>query len=205
MTYDLRSRDAIAPVISGDEVSIFVSSAVSLPSAAEALSMSSADAEVEVDISTEMSESPSLGTPPKSLSVGELAWSSLSGFPSRLGLIPSYTPKIADRPTSGTLALDVQLNVVPAAVQPTAAVTPTLSFDTTVEISVCFLRVPCKWHDNKMQTRSPAVAEGPRDVGVPVEILSGVERLYHSITVYSLLYCDYTIRLTNTDRVSVSA
>ena len=31
--------------------------------------------------------------------------------------------------------------------------------------------------DYCMNTRSPAVAEGPRDVGVPVEILSAVERL----------------------------
>ena len=28
-----------------------------------------------------------------------------------------------------------------------------------------------------IQTRSPAVAEGPREAGVPVEILSAVERL----------------------------
>ena len=47
-------------------------------------------------------------------------------------------------------------------------------------------------HIEKEVTRSPAIAEGPRDAGVPVEILPAVERLY-------------TIRLTNTDRVSVSA
>ena len=29
-------------------------------------------------------------------------------------------------------------------------------------------------------TRSPAVAEGPRNAGVPVEILAAVERLYYT-------------------------
>ena len=33
-------------------------------------------------------------------------------------------------------------------------------------------------------TRSPAVAEGPRDAGVPVEILAAVERLYYTPNEY---------------------
>ena len=90
-------------------VSISASSAISLPSADQALSVSSAAAEVEVGVSTEMSEWPSLGTAHESLSVGELVGPSLSGFPSRFGLVPSH----------GTFALDVQPSVVPAAVQHT--------------------------------------------------------------------------------------
>ena len=54
----------IAPRTSGDEVSISASSAIYVPSAAEALSVSSAAADVEVGVSTEMSvwAWPSLGT-----------------------------------------------------------------------------------------------------------------------------------------------
>ena len=57
-----------------------------------------------------------------------------------------------------------------------------------------------------MCTRSPAVAEGPRDAGVPVEILAAVERLYYmpneyrshvcvSLTAYVKVYshrCDWS-------------
>ena len=67
MSYNLRSRDSVAPVTPGDEVSISASSVVSLRSAAEALSVSSAAAEVEVGVSTEMSEWPLLSTLPESL------------------------------------------------------------------------------------------------------------------------------------------
>jgi len=36
-----------------------------------------------------------------------------------------------------------------------------------------------RYGDMKGITRSTAVAEGPRDAGVPVEILAAVERLYY--------------------------
>ena len=39
------------------------------------------------------------------------------------------------------------------------------------------------------QTRSPAVAEGPRDAGVPVEILSADERLYYTPNEYRSRVC----------------
>ena len=39
------------------------------------------------------------------------------------------------------------------------------------------------------RTRSPAVAEGPRDAGVPVEILTAVERLYYTPNEYRSRVC----------------
>ena len=38
-------------------------------------------------------------------------------------------------------------------------------------------------------TSSPAVAEGPRDVGVPVEILAAVERSYYTPNEYRSRVC----------------
>ena len=40
-----------------------------------------------------------------------------------------------------------------------------------------------------LKTRSPAVAEGPRDAGVAVEILAAVERLYYTPYEYRSLVC----------------
>ena len=42
---------------------------------------------------------------------------------------------------------------------------------------------------NYIETRSPAVAEGPRDAGVPVEILAAVERLYYTTNEYRSRVC----------------
>ena len=42
---------------------------------------------------------------------------------------------------------------------------------------------------SSLTTRSPAVAEGPRDAGVPVEILAAVERLYCTPKEYRSRVC----------------
>ena len=44
-------------------------------------------------------------------------------------------------------------------------------------------------HLAMLRSRSPAVAEGPRDVGVPVEILAAVERLYYTPNEYRSRVC----------------
>ena len=47
--------------------------------------------------------------------------------------------------------------------------------------------------DVLINTRSPAVAEGPRDAGVPVEIVSAVEQLYYTPNEYrSRVYVSLT-------------
>ena len=72
-----------------------------------------------------------------------------------------------------------------------------------------------------ISTRSPAVAEGPRDAGVPVEMSMSIVDLYRFIgvaaqaadgsrkcwrramsEVWTQLLKDYATRLTRTDRVS---
>ena len=40
-----------------------------------------------------------------------------------------------------------------------------------------------------VSARSPAVAEGPRDAGVPVEILAAIERLYYTPNEYRSRVC----------------
>jgi len=39
------------------------------------------------------------------------------------------------------------------------------------------------------KTRSPAIAEGPRDAGMPVEILAAVERLYYAEQIQIACLC----------------
>ena len=39
------------------------------------------------------------------------------------------------------------------------------------------------------ETRSPTIDEGPRDAGVPVEILAAVERLYYTPNEYRSRVC----------------
>ena len=90
MAYNLRSRDAAAPDVSGDGTPAVSSVAIVDPSAAEVLRMSSAAA--EMGVTPEMSERPLLGSLSESQSVTELVGPSQSVFASRLGLVPAYTP-----------------------------------------------------------------------------------------------------------------
>ena len=89
MAYNLRSRDAAAPGVPGDETPAVTSVAIVAPSAAEVLSVSSAAA--AVGVTPEMSEWPLLGSLSESQSVGELVGPSQAVFATRLGLVPTYT------------------------------------------------------------------------------------------------------------------
>ena len=117
MAYHLRSRDAAALGVSGDETPAVSSVAIVDPSAAEALRASSAAA--EMGIIPEMSERrPLLGSLSEFQSATELVGPSQSVFASRLGLAPAYTvgeiatvsatpldPGVGQRPPSAAGAL----------------------------------------------------------------------------------------------------
>jgi len=89
MAYNLRSRDAAAPGVPGDETPAVTSVAIVVPTAAEVLSTPSAAA--EVGVTHELSVWPLLGSMSESQSVDELAGPSQTVFATHLGLVPTYT------------------------------------------------------------------------------------------------------------------
>jgi len=125
MAYNLRSRDAAAPGVSGDETPAVTSIAIVEPPAAEVLRVSSAAA--EMGITPEMSVWPLLGSLSESHSVDEPAGPSQSVFATCLGLVPTFALGETTAVSGAPLDPGAMLSSAPAAGMPTPAADLTLS------------------------------------------------------------------------------